>query len=201
MHYFIRFLFIVLTYLAVAEEDLVNYELFLPENLADPFAALIPASDPASDIAWDIPNEEQSQQDENASLDIFLQLDEDQTNYDLFAAAAGCPATDRLGARDEKTLLCPANQDELEIPELPTLNQLWNDIDQPDSPPFTDQKQQQAPWNQGVPEPNSGKDGYCPRKKSYHLCCICDGHFSFTFCQDCLPGKPYSYSIFFKLAN
>lgn len=192
MHFFLFFLLIVIITLSVAEEDLVNYDIFLPENLEDPSAALVPDFDPASDIAWDILNEEQSQQDKNASLDLSLQLDEDQTNFDLFAAA-GCPTTDRLATRDGKTLICPPNQDELKTPEFPTFDQLWNNIDQPDSSPSTDQKQQEVPWNQGVPEPGSGKDGYCPRTQPYHLCCICDGHFTFTFCQDCLPGKPSSY--------
>lgn len=140
-----------------------------------------------------MPVEGDFKQDENIPLDLFSQLDsfpqfdsfsqlgEDQTNTDLFAS--GCPATNRLGARDGE-LVCPP--DEPKVPELPTFDMLNNLV----SPGSTAEKQDRS---EDIPLTDTGKDGSCPPLRPFHMCCICEGYFQFTYCQDCLPSKPCSY--------
>lgn len=155
-----------------------DYDMFSPEYSEDPAA---PFSDPSSDlIAWDDPTGELNQ-DENAPLDMFSPLPEGgETEPDF--VVADCLAPDRLGARDDTTL-CPT--DDFKPPELPTLDRFTNKFIPPDE--RDDVLKEISPFSFSAP---AGDDNGCPPFKPYRLCCICDGHFDFEFCQDCLQSKP-----------
>lgn len=162
-----------------------GYNLFETDNL-DGSAASFP--DLGSDnIAWDDPIEE-PEPDKNIPFDTSPPLTGDDTNPD--SIVADC-ATDRLGARDE-TIICPTN--DFKSPELPTLGGVTDKFIPPD--------EQDNPLREMSPLISpvlAGDDSNCPPGKYFRLCCICDGFFDFSFCQDCLQSKPpfrscpYSY--------
>lgn len=85
---------------------------------------------------------------------------DEETGTALFAA--GCPAGDKLGARDAQTS-CP-NPD-AEPMHIPTLEELLDTVQE----------------NQD--------DRVCFPPRPFHLCCICGGWTTFKLCDSCTPCK------------
>lgn len=118
--------------------------------------------------------------------EISSQFGEDGANSDL--DMAGCSATNHWGARDQSSV-CPTS--DLKIPELPTLDQFTGKLIPADERSQGLTNKLTLPDEQNTPgSPYLIDDGQaCASGKPFRLCCICDGSFDFTFCQDCLKSK------------
>lgn len=112
---------------------------------------------------------------------------EDDANTDLLA---DCLTPDRLGARDaETTKECPANNNLMTIPQLPTLDQLINKAVPVDG---TDEEQNLALPSPAVvipADPQAQNKRICPWYRPFYLCCLCDVAQTTEYCQDCLPSR------------
>lgn len=178
MQHFFLFLF-VLSNISLASESSNGDGLYEFGNLDDPLSDVSDCN--SAFDSWDVPNDDTSNQNENTNLDMFSQSNAGDTNTDLIAA--GCPPTDGLGARDQT--LCPNNQ--IITPELPTLDTLEKLAPSASPDEKTDTSEETHPVG-------TGENGICPPLRPINLCCICEAQFQFTYCQDCLPSKPPSYS-------
>lgn len=172
----------ILCSISFARSSPDNYDFFGFDNLEDPFFSDISDFSNSAPDPWGLSNEEEifNQNQDNANLDMFAQVPEDETVPDFFAT--GCPATDGLATRDSKK--CPNPTEQIKVPEFPDLDMM-------------EQIAPSTPQNQGLGRsedtsltvPNN--NGICPPLKSIHLCCLCEAKFQFTYCQDCLPSKPF----------
>lgn len=121
----------------------------------------------------------------NTNIDMVSQINQDDTNADLFAA--GCSTNDRLGARDGGTN-CLNSAGQLKVPELPSLDKL-EDIAAPPIPQNQGSDDRSVDTSLTITKIN----GICPILKPIHLCCLCEAQFQFTYCQDCLPSKSFLF--------
>ena len=114
---------------------------------------------------------------------ISPQLDEDESNLGLFTAADDC---NRFGKRDEKESSCSINNNnQFKSPQLPTLDQLMNNI----VPVDNSEKQQETTTK--TPIWINEDDRRCFPEQPFFLCCLCEPRFLFEVCQDCLPSKAF----------
>lgn len=188
--YFLLSIFAVIISVSSAEGDLPDDNLFQLDN-GDPQGSITDflASDLSNPelIAWNDPGVNTLDQ-QNTDVDFNLwnsPFNEDGSNTDLLLAAdGGCYSTDQVEKRDGKgnPLLCPSN--EFRDLKLPTPDILFDKIvplgqsDDPQNSP--------AEFLPGDGLLSTEGEGKCPAYHPYFLCCICDPHFQFHLCQDCV---------------
>lgn len=117
-----------------------------------------PSSHPDANL-WDMSDETPS---------LFESNSEEGDGYSIDLLAGACASTDKLEARDKNELCTPRKANGLQIPTLPTLEELENKL---------------------VPLVGNEAQNPCPPQKKYHLCCDCDGWNNFMLCVDCTPRK------------
>ena len=145
----------------------------LPDSDLDTTGSLDPAIEPL--------------QDGNSLFNAPSELNGDETDPNLYLA--GCPTTDRLGARDGSSV-CPTNHVEIPALELPTLDQFTGKLIPADEKSQGLTKKLRLPVEPNILDgPYLTDDGSCSPDKHFRLCCICDGSFEFAFCQDCLKSE------------
>lgn len=182
-HYYFSFVLILFS-VSFALDNFDDYGFFGLDDLNEPLSDVSGSTSSAFDAGDVPPNEDVFNQNDDMNLDMFSQVNEDETNTDLLAA--GCPTTDRLGARDGTK--CSNTHEQIQVPELPTLD-------------MSEKMTPSIPQDEGLVRSEdtaitgTENNGVCPPLKPIHLCCLCEAQFQFYYCQDCLPSKPATFTF------
>ena len=148
----------------------------LPEEQSLFDIAISPPEDEGSSNPFALPPEaEDAASDALALLPEGLEIEPD-------SVVADCNAPDGLGRRGD-TMFCPT--DNFKGPELPTLDGITDKFTPPNEQ--DNALKEISPFDYQAPPGDNNK---CPPDRPFQLCCNCDGHFEFEFCNDCLQSKP-----------